>query len=335
MRRTAGREESRLPSETTASADADAGAATAVTADTAAAPAVPAVSAVDEELAGRLLAAQFPRWAHLPLRPLLPGGSDHVIFRLGDAMSVRLPRGDWAAGQAEKEHLWLPRLAPHLPLAVPAPLEVGEPAFGYPWHWSVSRWLDGGTPTHGSLADPEEAAADVAAFLRALQGLALPAEGAYGLLSPAVPLRDRDRTTRAHIAAVGAAGAFDARALTAVWEAALEAGDRGGPPVWFHGDMHNGNLLTRAGHLSAVLDFGGLGVGDPACDLVVAWTLLEPGPRAVFREALGADDAAWARGRGWAVTTALSAYTAYAATHPLVARNTTRQITEALADATP
>lgn len=324
MRRTAGRKESRLPSETTAGAPADT-----------AAGGTAAVPAVDEDLAGRLLAAQFPRWAHLPLRPLLPGGSDHVIFRLGDAMTVRLPRGDWAAGQAEKEHLWLPRLAPHLPLAVPAPLEVGEPAFGYPWHWSVSRWLDGETPAHGSLADPAEAAADIAAFLRALQSLALPSEGAYGLLSPAVPLRERDRTTRAAIATVEAAGAFDARALTAVWEAALEAGERSGPPVWFHGDMHNGNLLTRAGQLSAVLDFGGLGVGDPACDLVIAWTLLDPGPRAAFREALGVDDAAWARGRGWALTTGLNAYTTYAATNPLVARNTTRQITEALADATP
>ncbi|WP_407566134.1 aminoglycoside phosphotransferase family protein [Streptomyces sp. 184] len=289
---------------------------------------------VDEALARRLLAAQFPRWAHLPLRPLHPGGSDHVIFRLGDAMSVRLPRGDWAAGQAEKEHLWLPRLAPHLPLAVPAPLEVGGPAFGYPWHWSVSRWLDGEPPTPAGLADPDEAAADIAEFLRALQGLALPAEGAYGLLSPAVALRERDRTTRAAIAAVGAEGAFDARALTEVWEAAVAAGERDGPPVWFHGDMHNGNLLARAGHLSAVLDFGGLGVGDPACDLVIAWTLLDPGPRAAFRAALGADDAAWARGRGWALTTALSAYTTYAATNPHVARNTTRQITEALADTT-
>jgi aminoglycoside phosphotransferase (APT) family kinase protein len=314
-----------LSAETTGSA-----AAAAV----APAPAPAVTPVVDEELAGRLLAAQFPRWAHLPLRRLHPGGSDHVIFRLGDAMSVRLPRGDWAAGQAEKELLWLPRLAPHLPLAVPAPLEVGEPAFGYPWHWSVSRWLDGETATPGGLADPEEAAADMAAFLGALQGLALPSGTSYELLSPAVPLRDRDRATRAAIAAVGADGTFDARALTAVWEAALEAGDRPGPPVWFHGDMHNGNLLTRAGHLSAVLDFGGLGVGDPACDLVIAWTLLDAGPRTAFRAALRADDAAWARGRGWALTTGLNAYTTYAATNPHVARTTTRQITEALADAT-
>ncbi|WBB64567.1 aminoglycoside phosphotransferase family protein [Streptomyces sp. WMMC500] len=287
-------------------------------------------------MARRLLASQFPRWAHLPLRPLRPGGSDHVIFRLGEAMTVRLPRGDWAAGQAQKEHLWLPRLAPHLPLAVPAPLEVGEPAFGYPWHWSVSRWLDGRTAAPGGLADAAEAAADLAAFLGALRSLPLPpSDASYALLSPAVPLRDRDRTTRAAIAAVGAAGAFDACALTAVWEAAVEAGDPDGPPVWFHGDMHNGNILTRAGQLSAVLDFGGLGVGDPVCDLVIAWTLLDPGPRAAFREALGADDAAWARGRGWALTTGLSAYTAYAATNPHVARATTHQITEALADRTP
>jgi aminoglycoside phosphotransferase (APT) family kinase protein len=289
------------------------------------------VPVIDAELAGRLIAAQFPQWAHLPLRKVEPGGADHVIFRLGDSMSVRLPRAEWAAGEAEKEHKWLPQIAPHLPLAIPVPLGVGTPAFGYPWPWCVSRWLEGETPTAGSLADLERTAVELAGFLTALQQLAVPdtlTSGSPGELTHG-SLLSRDRATRAAIAAVE--GTFDAGALLAVWEAALQAPAWGRPPVWFHGDMHPGNLLAVGGRVSAVIDFGGLGVGDPACDLVIGWTLLTDQTRPVFRAALGCDDATWVRGRGWALTTGLNAYTAYAATNPHVAENTGHQLTQVLA----
>jgi aminoglycoside phosphotransferase (APT) family kinase protein len=287
---------------------------------------------INPGLVRRLLAAQFPQWADLPLRRLDPAGADNVIYRLGEDMSVRLPRGEWAAGLTAKEHHWLPRLAPRLPLPVPVPLGLGKPAFGYPWDWSVSGWLPGETATVVGLADPHRTARELAEFLTALQQ-ALPVES--DAPNPhddvtGVPLARRDRATRAAIAA--AHDTFDAPAMTAVWEAALRVSAWDRAPVWFHGDLHLGNLLVSDGHLSAVIDFAGLGAGDPACDLVIAWNLLSPQTRPVFRTALQVDDATWTRGQGWALATGLNAYTTYAATNPLVAANTRRQITQVLID---
>ncbi|MEU8775538.1 aminoglycoside phosphotransferase family protein [Streptomyces sp. NPDC048606] len=286
--------------------------------------------AIDAALVRRLVDAQFPQWAELSLELVDPAGSDHVIFRMGEGLSVRLPRHAGAIGQARKESEWLPRLAPHLPLAVPAPVAVGEPGFGYPWPWAVSRWLDGEVATVEALGDSSEAAVELAGFLTALQRCR-PAEisalGAPEDLT-ARPLVARDRDTRAAIAEVD--GPFDRAAMTELWEAALSAPAWDGPPVWFHGDFHTGNLLTVDGRLSAVIDFGELGIGDPACDLTIAFTLMSARSRAVFRTALGVDDATWIRGRGWALATGLNAYTHYAAVDPRVAAQTTRQITEAL-----
>ncbi|MGD1217300.1 aminoglycoside phosphotransferase family protein [Streptomyces krungchingensis] len=287
---------------------------------------------IDVSLVGRLVDAQFPQWAELPLTLLDPAGSDHVIYRMGDDLSVRLPRHAGAIGQAQKESTWLPRLAPHLPLAVPEPVGVGRPAFGYPWPWAVSRWLDGEVATVDALADSYEAAVALAGFLTALQRFAprdIPA-GHGGQDLTGGSLADRDRATRAAIARVEGAFDTDADAMTALWDAALRAPGWDRPPVWFHGDFHTGNLLTVDGRLSAVIDFGGLGRGDPACDLTIAFTLMSAASRAVFRSALGVDEATWTRGRGWALATGLNAYTSYAAVDPRVAAQTTRQITAAL-----
>ncbi|MET7936892.1 aminoglycoside phosphotransferase family protein [Streptomyces sp. NPDC005322] len=286
--------------------------------------------AIDAALVRRLVDTQFPQWAGLPLQLLDPAGSDHVIYRLGEELSVRLPRHSGAIGQARKESEWLPRLAPHLPLTVPVPVGVGKPDFGYPWPWAVSRWLDGEVATVEALAHSSEAAVELAGFLIALQRFEpeeIPARGAREDLTVR-PLVARDRATRAAIAEVD--GAFDTAAMTGLWDAALSAPRWDRPPVWFHGDFHTGNLLTVDSRLSAVIDFGGLGIGDPACDLMIAFTLMSAGPRAAFRAALGVDDATWIRGRGWALATALNAYTYYAAVNPRVAAQTTRQITEAL-----
>ncbi|RKN42505.1 aminoglycoside phosphotransferase family protein [Streptomyces hoynatensis] len=287
---------------------------------------------IDAGLAARLIEAQFPHWAGLPLVRFEPAGSDNVVFRLGDTMAVRLPRGDWAAGQARKEHAWLPRLAAGLPLPTPAPLGLGRPAFGYPWHWSVARWLEGSAATPEGFAEPERTAIELAHFLRRLRAMppahAL-APGPHPELAP-VPLAERYPGTREAIAAL--AGVFDAAALTEIWEAALAAPAWAGEPVWYHGDFHTGNLLVRDGRLSAVIDFGGLGMGDPAPDLMIAYTLLTAGTRRLFRAALGVDDATWARGLGWALGSGLSAHVAYAATHPHIAAATHRQISEVLAE---
>jgi len=286
----------------------------------------------DVDLVGRLLAAQFPHWADLPIEPVHSAGTDNAIYRLGDDMAVRLPRIHWATGQPEKEHRWLPRLAPLLPLAIPVPLAKGTPAEGYPWHWSVHRWLEGETATIERITDPGRVATELAQFVAALQGIDAtggPPPGEHNSFRGA-PLATRDAPTRAAIASLGSA--IDARAVTAAWEAALRAPAWHGPPVWLHGDLQAGNLLAVRGRLSAVIDFGCLGVGDNACDVMVAWTYLSAGTREAFRAALAVDDATWARGRGWALSVGLIALPYYQRTNPVLAGIARRAIDEALAD---
>ncbi|MFJ6080210.1 aminoglycoside phosphotransferase family protein [Streptomyces sp. NPDC092369] len=268
---------------------------------------------IDAPLVRRLLAAQFPRWAALPVAPVPLSGMDNATFRLGDDLSVRLPRYAHWVGQVEREHRWLPRLAPQLPLAVSEPVAMGEPGEGYPYPWSVYRWLEGETATTENLADPVRTALDLAGFLRALQ--AADATGGPGPEASnafrGVPMGDpRDSIAvearvRPKIEKLRRSGLVDTDALTEVWEAALAAPAWDRPPVWIHGDLDTGNLLARDGRLSAVIDFGTLAVADPAVDLQPAWKFLPAQARDVFREAVGADDATWARGRGWALAGSL------------------------------
>ncbi|WP_406439752.1 aminoglycoside phosphotransferase family protein [Streptomyces sp. NBC_01613] len=268
---------------------------------------------IDATLIRRLLAAQFPQWAHLPVRPVPQSGMDNATFRLGDELSVRLPRYAHWVGQVEREHRWLPRLAPYLPLEVSEPLLMGEPGEGYPYPWSVYRWLDGETATTESLADPVAAALDLAEFITALQ--AADSTGGPGPEQSnafrGVPLGDArdslaaEARVRPKLDALKNTGLVDTDAVTEVWEAALAAPAWEKPPVWIHGDLDAGNLLARDGRLSAVIDFGTLAVADPAVDVVPAWKFLPPQARDVFREAVGTDDATWARGRGWALAGSL------------------------------
>ncbi|MCR5875403.1 aminoglycoside phosphotransferase family protein [Phenylobacterium sp. J426] len=286
---------------------------------------------VDVGLVRQLLQAQFPAWADLPLTPIRHGGTDNAIFRLGDHLAARLPRVGWAAGQAEKEHAWLPRLAPHLPLPVPTPLGLGQPAEGYPWRWTVSRWIDG-EPLPPVLLDDAVVANDLAAFIAALQGIDTaggPEPGPHNFYR-GVPLRQRDRVTRESIAE--AADELDVEIVTAAWAELASAPEHEGPPVWLHGDLHEGNILALDGRLSAVIDFGGLGLGDPACDLAVAWMIFDARTRERFRRAACADDAVWTRARAWALSISLVQIPFYRASHPEIAQLSRRTLREALAD---
>jgi aminoglycoside phosphotransferase (APT) family kinase protein len=268
---------------------------------------------IDVPLVRRLLAAQFPQWAHLPVTLVPQSGMDNATFRLGDDLSVRLPRYAHWTGQVAREHRWLPRLAPHLPLPVSEPVAQGAPGEGYPYPWSVYRWLEGETATTEALADPVRTARDLAGFLTALQ--ACDATGGPGPEQSnafrGVPLGDSrdsiaaEARVRPKIETLKGTGLVDTDALTEVWEAALAAPRRHKPPVWIHGDLDPGNLLLRDGRLAAVIDFGTLAVADPAVDLLPAWRFLPAEARGVFREAVGADDATWARGRGWALASSL------------------------------
>jgi aminoglycoside phosphotransferase (APT) family kinase protein len=280
----------------------------------------------------RLLTTQFPQWADLPIEPVPSAGTDNALYRLGDDLVVRLPRIHWATGQVDKEHQWLPRLAPFLPLAIPIPLAKGKPGEGYPWHWSVYRWLEGENATIECLANPRQAATDLAQFIAALQRVDVtggPPPGPHNF-SRGEPLAMRDTRTRDAIATLR--GTLDVDTMTAVWNAAIEAPAWHRPPVWLHGDLRSGNLLAVQGQLSAVIDFGGLGVGDPACDVMAAWMFLSAETRSVFRAALQVDNATWARGRGWALSVGLIALPYYQSTNPVLAGIARRAIQEALAD---
>ncbi|MGO4665397.1 aminoglycoside phosphotransferase family protein [Bosea sp. 2RAB26] len=255
-------------------------------------------------LVRRLIAAQFPAWADLPIEPIEPGGWDNRTFRLGDQMSVRLPSAAAYAPQVEKEHRWLPKLTPHLPLPIPVPIALGAPAEAYPWPWSVYRWLDGEPAATNPIADLTHLAHSLADFLVALQRIDAtggPAAGQHNFHRGG-SLAVYDAETRSALSALGCR--TDIAAAESVWAAALGSQWRGAP-VWVHGDIALGNLLMRNGKLVAVIDFGSSGVGDPACDLTIAWTEFTGASRDMFRAALSLDDDTWARARGWALWKAL------------------------------
>jgi aminoglycoside phosphotransferase (APT) family kinase protein len=261
--------------------------------------------AIDAALAARMVAAQFPEWSGLPVVPVERPGWDNRTFRLGDTMSVRLPSAAAYVPSVQKEHTWLPRLAPQLPYPIPTPLALGAPSGEYPWPWLVRRWIDGRVSSRERIRDLVAFARDLAGFLVALQGVdpsGGPAAGAH-CFHRGASLRVYDAETHDAIATLGPR--IDGAAATDAWQKALAA-TWSGSPVWFHGDIAAGNLLLDdKGDLAAVIDFGTSGVGDPACDLVIAWTLFEGESRAEFRRLMPADDAMWARARGWALWKAL------------------------------
>jgi aminoglycoside phosphotransferase (APT) family kinase protein len=233
--------------------------------------------AITADVAARLVAGQFPQWAGLPVVPVKLNGWDNTTFRLGDELSVRLPSADGYTAQIAKEHRWLRVLAPSLPLPIPEPVAMGGPSDEFPRPWSVYRWIAGEPASADQVADLVRFASSLAEFLTALQA------------------RQLIRLT---------AGDVDASAATKVWDAAVASTwDR--PPVWVHGDVTGSNLLIADGSLHAVIDFGGLAVGDPACDLVMEWTFFTGDSAAAFRGGLHLDEATWARGRGWALWKAL------------------------------
>lgn len=255
---------------------------------------------IDDTLVRRLVTTQFQHWADLPVRPVARDGWNNRTFHLGEHMIVRLPSAAAYAAQVEKEQQWLPRLAPLLPLPIPAPLAIGEPAYGYLWKWSIYRWLEGDTAAPERIADMPRFAARLAQFLIALQRIDAasgPTPGAHNFHRGG-SLTTYDAETRQALATLESS--IDVDAATEVWEAAL-ATTWQGSPVWIHGDVSAGNLLVQDGELSSVIDFGTCAVGDPACDLSIAWTLLGGESREIFRAMLSLDAGTWARGRAWAL----------------------------------
>jgi aminoglycoside phosphotransferase (APT) family kinase protein len=283
---------------------------------------------IDDGMVRRLLREQFPQWAELPLEPVVSSGTVNVLYRLGHGMLVRLPRVAWGVDDVYREHEWLPRLAPRLPITVPTLLGAGAPDAGYPCPWSVFDWLDGRNPIPGHIRTPELLTRDLTHFVQALRRV--DTDGA----PPAYrggPLAPLDAGVRQSLDQLH--GKIDVAAAGAAWDHALRAPDWSQPPVWVHADLVPGNLLIKHGRLSAVIDFATAGTGDPACDLMPVWGTLPATVRAIVRDDLDVDEATWARGRGWALAQALIALPYYEHTNLVMAANARHAIHEVLHEA--
>lgn len=288
---------------------------------------------IDRPLVERLVAGQFPQWADLSLTPVASAGTDNALFRLGDDLSVRVPRIPSAAEQLAKEQTWLPTIAGRVTLDVPEQLAVGAPADEFPWTWSVLRWLDGDIADPDLLTDQPGSAERLAAFiteLQAIDSVGGPAPGKHNA-SRGIPLADRDHITRRGIAAMD--GLIDTELATRVWDRALAGSEWERAGVWIHGDLHPANVLCRDGRISGVIDFGCLGVGDPAYDVSAAWTLFGPAGRERFRAALDVDEATWRRAHGWAVSFGVMVFPYYRDTNPGLVEIARFTVAQALADA--
>lgn len=286
---------------------------------------------ITDALVHSLVNMQFPQWKDLPIRPVAHSGWDNRTFHLGQHMLVRMPSAREYALQVEKEQQWLPKLAPFLPLPIPMPLGLGEPANDYPWKWSVYSWIPGENASASNINNLEHFAADLAQFLIALQQIDStngPAPGPHSFYRGG-SLTTYDSETRNAITALK--DKINTDAATEIWETAL-ATQWTGSPVWVHGDISTGNLLVQNGRLSAVIDFGQLTTGDPACDLAIAWTFFKDKSRSIFESALSLDSNTWARGRAWALWKALIVYAQLPGTNPLEIENSKQIIDEILTD---
>ncbi|TDO45939.1 aminoglycoside phosphotransferase (APT) family kinase protein [Kribbella sp. VKM Ac-2527] len=279
---------------------------------------------IDEELVLRLVGAQFPEYAGLPVKEIPSSGTVNAMYRLGDSLTVRLPRIAGGVSDIATESEWLPRLAPLLPVEIPTQVGLGEPGEGYPWIWSINRWIEGTVPVAGEAG--VELAIELAGFVQAFRAIDL-ADGPAAYRGG--PLSTQDEETRSALEQLD--GWIDTDNALAAWESGLAAP---GPaaPVWLHADLMPSNLLVRGGRLAAVLDFPTSGVGDPACDLIPAWNLLSGASRTAFREALDFDDATWIRGRARALSMALIQLPYYRPTNPGIAANAQYVIDQVLGD---
>jgi aminoglycoside phosphotransferase (APT) family kinase protein len=282
---------------------------------------------IDLELVRRLVAGQFPQLADLPISAVRSTGTVNAIYRIGDHLYARLPRMEKWAHDLDREWHWLPKLAPRLSLAVPALVGKGHPEGSYPCPWAIYGWIDGQPYADELVDDERQAARDLAQFVVELRRIE-PVVGAPR--AGRQPLRELDAVTR--VAIKSARGVVDSDAATAAWERALKAPPWEGAPVWIHTDLLRPNLLVHGGRLCAVIDFGGVGIGDPAADVIAAWSVFSHPGRSVFRAALDVDDGTWKRARGFALHQAALIIPYYGDTNPGFVALAKRTVEEVLAD---
>jgi len=279
---------------------------------------------IDLELVERLVAGQFPWLGDLPITVVPSTGTVNAIYRIGDQLYARLPRLEEWSRDRDKEWLWLPTLAPQLSLRIPEPVAKGHPTSDYPLPWAIYEWINGEPYADRLIDDEQQAAKDLAQFVIELRRIG-PVAGAPR--AGRQPLRELDAETRAAIES--ARGVIDSAAALAAWQRALEAPAWTGTPVWIHADLLRPNLLVHGGRICAVIDFGGVGVGDPAADVIAAWSVFGQVGRGTFREVLGVDNDTWNRARGFALTQAAMIIPYYTETNPEfveLAKRTVEQI---------
>jgi aminoglycoside phosphotransferase (APT) family kinase protein len=282
---------------------------------------------IDAALVRRLVAAQFPQLASLPVREVRSTGTVNAIYRLGDQLYARLPRVPRYVRALEREWRWLAELAPGLTLCVPEPVALGQPAAEYTFTWAIYRWIDGHPYADQLVDDEPQAARDLARFVTELRRIPAPADAPAGGRRP---LAELDAATRTSITAAG--DAVDGPAALAAWERALQAPPWAGQPRWIHSDLLRPNLLVDGGRLRAVIDFGSVGVGDPATDVIPAWAVFGRTGRQAFRAALDVDDATWTRARGIALHQAAALIPYYSVSNPAFAELGRRTVAEVIAD---
>lgn len=297
---------------------------------------------ISESMVRSLVDQAFPQYTNRSLQQLRAPGSSNSLFRLGDDLLVRLPRQPGGSQAIAKEARWVRHISPAVPVPVPDVLAVGEPGFGYPESWSIVAWIDGDVPAVPAQPgwSTADLARDLAGVLHAMSGIPVPA----GALADAAlvsyraePLAGMDETTRHNLVQCRTLRGLDLDldACKRVWADAMNLPDVTGvvSPRWLHGDLLAENLLVHNGRLAAVLDFGGLAVGDPTVDLVVAWELLDPTAREIFRSTLQVSESTWLRGRAWALAIALMTFPYYWQTMPERCTNRLVMARSVLADA--
>lgn len=286
---------------------------------------------INDSLARRLVASQFPELAHLPLERVASSGTVNAIFRLGDSLALRIPRAEsyvWGGDELEASHAWLAAAGPKLPLLIPEPVAIGEPTDAYPWPWPIHRWIDGTALDTVDLSDSCETADRLGAFVNALHSLPSPPDSAPRSVK-AISLSAWDPHFRGVLDDLH--GVLDVAAAVAVWDETMVAASWAGAAVWVHGDLLPGNLLAREGVLGAVLDFECLGSGDRALDLTPAWTVFSPTARSVFREAVRVDDATWLRARNYSLRSVMG-IRYYESTNPRFAALSLRTVLRVIED---
>lgn len=285
---------------------------------------------INETIIKALLKNQRPEWANLPLKSIQSSGTDNTLFRLGNQYVVRLPRIEWEMGSIrksiDKEYEWIPQIARCLKMPISEPVFKGNSESFYPWPWLVTKWNEGYNPNFEEDKEYELLAKDLAHFLNELHGIKL----ANGPLSRrGVSLKEIDTETRKALANLE--GEIDIQSVIFLWNHLSNLPLWVKEPVWVHGDFLPGNILVQNNRLSAVIDFSDVGMGDPACDLIVAWSLLKPYSRRIFKDNLeNIDHDTWERGRGWALSIALIMLPYYKNSNPVLAALARRMIENVL-----